>query len=240
MYNKVMNNKKKRYNLANVFAWLYLYTIGLLLPKKWNLWAQKIVNHKSNKKKSDDSCNKNQEKIDQLNEPTNLKKNIDTHDSGLSLNSYSEDINQDESEKIQSSHKHLNTVLLNEIVNLHSKLSKEKKIIKALTCLLKKSNKKINIIQDDVFEKNRQIFNLNEKILNLEEKIIELSNNISTNPEITEKLIKSWYQIAYIDEHNQNYSEDSVINKTEEKSQKTPSTYVKITRKVENSQPLSL
>ena len=95
MHSKVV--KKKRYNLLSIFAWLYLYTIGLFLPKKWNLWAKKIINNKSNKKK-DDPSNQNQEKIDQFNEPTNLKKNTDTHDSGISLNSYSEYVSQDELE----------------------------------------------------------------------------------------------------------------------------------------------
>ncbi|WP_395463545.1 hypothetical protein [Wolbachia endosymbiont of Cantharis cryptica] len=35
--------KEKNYRWSNVFAWLYLNTIGRILPKRWNKWAENIL-----------------------------------------------------------------------------------------------------------------------------------------------------------------------------------------------------
>ncbi|WP_353273253.1 hypothetical protein [Wolbachia endosymbiont (group A) of Nomada ferruginata] len=34
---------KQKYSWSTVFAWLYLKTIGRILPKKWNKWAENIL-----------------------------------------------------------------------------------------------------------------------------------------------------------------------------------------------------
>lgn len=36
-------NVKQKYSWSTVFAWLYLKTIGRILPKKWNKWAENIL-----------------------------------------------------------------------------------------------------------------------------------------------------------------------------------------------------
>jgi len=36
-------NVKQKYSWSTVFAWLYLKTIGRILPKKWNKWAEDIL-----------------------------------------------------------------------------------------------------------------------------------------------------------------------------------------------------
>ncbi|MGL9779816.1 MAG: hypothetical protein ACR5K5_06290, partial [Wolbachia sp.] len=36
-------NVKQKYSWSTVFAWLYLKTIGRILPKKWNKWAKNIL-----------------------------------------------------------------------------------------------------------------------------------------------------------------------------------------------------
>ncbi|MDE5059314.1 hypothetical protein OZD66_05825 [Wolbachia endosymbiont of Drosophila baimaii] len=38
-----INNKEKKYSWSTVFAWLYLKTIGRILPKRWNRWAENIL-----------------------------------------------------------------------------------------------------------------------------------------------------------------------------------------------------
>ncbi|WP_264338343.1 hypothetical protein [Wolbachia endosymbiont (group A) of Cheilosia soror] len=38
-----INNKGKKYRWSTVFAWLYLKTIGRILPKRWNRWAENIL-----------------------------------------------------------------------------------------------------------------------------------------------------------------------------------------------------
>lgn len=41
--NYEINRKEKKYSWSTVFAWLYLKTIGRILPKKWNKWAEDIL-----------------------------------------------------------------------------------------------------------------------------------------------------------------------------------------------------
>ncbi|KAB2977672.1 MULTISPECIES: hypothetical protein [unclassified Wolbachia] len=36
-------NVKQKYSWSTVFAWLYLKTVGRILPKKWNKWAENIL-----------------------------------------------------------------------------------------------------------------------------------------------------------------------------------------------------
>ncbi len=38
-----VKRKEKKYSWSTVFAWLYLKTIGRILPKKWNKWAENIL-----------------------------------------------------------------------------------------------------------------------------------------------------------------------------------------------------
>ncbi|MGX9892665.1 hypothetical protein [Wolbachia endosymbiont of Protocalliphora sialia] len=37
--------KEKKYSLSTVLAWLYLKTIGRILPGRWNQWAKNILHH---------------------------------------------------------------------------------------------------------------------------------------------------------------------------------------------------
>ncbi|TVS89214.1 hypothetical protein COM43_002875 [Wolbachia pipientis] len=39
----ILNERKKKYSWSTVFAWLYLKTIGRILPKRWNRWAENIL-----------------------------------------------------------------------------------------------------------------------------------------------------------------------------------------------------
>ncbi|WP_264329125.1 hypothetical protein [Wolbachia endosymbiont (group A) of Andrena hattorfiana] len=41
-----VKRKEKKYSWSIVFAWLYLKTIGRILPKKWNKWAENILSNK--------------------------------------------------------------------------------------------------------------------------------------------------------------------------------------------------
>ncbi|WP_434732357.1 coiled-coil domain-containing protein [Wolbachia endosymbiont of Zygogramma bicolorata] len=41
-----VKRKEKKYSWSTVFAWLYLKTIGRILPKKWNKWAENILSNK--------------------------------------------------------------------------------------------------------------------------------------------------------------------------------------------------
>ncbi|WP_265035856.1 hypothetical protein [Wolbachia endosymbiont (group A) of Anomoia purmunda] len=36
-------NVKQKYSWSTVFAWLYLKTIGRILPRKWNKWTENIL-----------------------------------------------------------------------------------------------------------------------------------------------------------------------------------------------------
>ncbi|WP_264705034.1 coiled-coil domain-containing protein [Wolbachia endosymbiont (group A) of Gymnosoma rotundatum] len=38
-----IKRKEKKYSWSTVFAWLYLKTIGRILPKRWNRWAENIL-----------------------------------------------------------------------------------------------------------------------------------------------------------------------------------------------------
>lgn len=38
-----IKQKEKKYSLATVLAWLYLKTIGRMLPERWNKWAENIL-----------------------------------------------------------------------------------------------------------------------------------------------------------------------------------------------------
>ncbi|QOD38092.1 coiled-coil domain-containing protein [Candidatus Wolbachia massiliensis] len=38
-----VKKKEKKYSWSTVFAWLYLKTIGRILPKRWNKWAENIL-----------------------------------------------------------------------------------------------------------------------------------------------------------------------------------------------------
>ncbi|MDN5248180.1 MAG: hypothetical protein QWI36_03530 [Wolbachia endosymbiont of Tyrophagus putrescentiae] len=39
-----IKRQEKKYSWSTVFAWLYLHTIGEILPKEWNRWAEDILN----------------------------------------------------------------------------------------------------------------------------------------------------------------------------------------------------
>ncbi|WP_425385844.1 coiled-coil domain-containing protein [Wolbachia endosymbiont (group A) of Barypeithes pellucidus] len=41
-----VKRKEKKYSWSTVFAWLYLKTVGRILPKKWNKWAENILSNK--------------------------------------------------------------------------------------------------------------------------------------------------------------------------------------------------
>ncbi|WP_250296836.1 coiled-coil domain-containing protein [Wolbachia endosymbiont of Oedothorax gibbosus] len=42
-YETNIKQKEKKYSWSTVFSWLYLKTIGRILPKKWNKWAENIL-----------------------------------------------------------------------------------------------------------------------------------------------------------------------------------------------------
>ncbi|WP_264375852.1 coiled-coil domain-containing protein [Wolbachia endosymbiont (group B) of Sphaerophoria taeniata] len=42
-YEPSIKQKEKKYSLSTVLAWLYLKTIGRMLPEKWNQWAKNIL-----------------------------------------------------------------------------------------------------------------------------------------------------------------------------------------------------
>ncbi|WP_264336665.1 MULTISPECIES: hypothetical protein [unclassified Wolbachia] len=42
-YESSIKQKEKKYSLSTVLAWLYLKTIGQILPGRWNKWAENIV-----------------------------------------------------------------------------------------------------------------------------------------------------------------------------------------------------
>ncbi|WP_250147169.1 hypothetical protein [Wolbachia endosymbiont of Rhagoletis cerasi] len=56
--------KEKKYSLSTVLAWLYLKTIGRMLPEKWNQWAKSILHYNiaDNVVQTDDLLNSNREK----------------------------------------------------------------------------------------------------------------------------------------------------------------------------------
>ncbi|CAQ54271.1 Hypothetical protein WP0163 [Wolbachia endosymbiont of Culex quinquefasciatus Pel] len=59
-----LNKRKKKYSLSTVLAWLYLKTIGRMLPEKWNQWAKSILHYNiaDNVVQTDDLLNSNREK----------------------------------------------------------------------------------------------------------------------------------------------------------------------------------
>ncbi|WP_265030450.1 coiled-coil domain-containing protein [Wolbachia endosymbiont (group B) of Athalia cordata] len=44
-YKPSIKQKEKKYSLSTVLAWLYLKTIGRILPGRWNQWAENILHH---------------------------------------------------------------------------------------------------------------------------------------------------------------------------------------------------
>lgn len=44
-YEPSIKQKEKKYSLSTVLAWLYLKTIGRILPGRWNKWAENILHH---------------------------------------------------------------------------------------------------------------------------------------------------------------------------------------------------
>ncbi len=44
-YEPSIKQKEKKYSLSTVLAWLYLKTIGRILPERWNKWAENILHH---------------------------------------------------------------------------------------------------------------------------------------------------------------------------------------------------
>uniref|UniRef100_A0AAU7YKS5 Uncharacterized protein n=1 Tax=Wolbachia endosymbiont of Oeneis ivallda TaxID=3171168 RepID=A0AAU7YKS5_9RICK len=44
-YEPSIKQKEKKYSLSTVLAWLYLKTIGRILPRRWNKWAKNILHH---------------------------------------------------------------------------------------------------------------------------------------------------------------------------------------------------
>ncbi|WP_353281150.1 hypothetical protein [Wolbachia endosymbiont (group B) of Horisme vitalbata] len=58
--------KEKKYSLSTVLAWLYLKTIGRILPERWNKWAENILHHNKvivdSGVQTDDLLNSNREK----------------------------------------------------------------------------------------------------------------------------------------------------------------------------------
>ncbi|WP_343288986.1 hypothetical protein [Wolbachia endosymbiont of Encarsia formosa] len=44
-YEPSIKQKEKKYSLSTVLAWLYLKTIGRILPERWNKWSENILHH---------------------------------------------------------------------------------------------------------------------------------------------------------------------------------------------------
>ncbi|WP_264337337.1 coiled-coil domain-containing protein [Wolbachia endosymbiont (group B) of Dolichovespula media] len=63
-YEPSIKQKEKKYSLSTVLAWLYLKTIGRMLPEKWNQWAKSILHYNiaDNVVQTDDLLNSNREK----------------------------------------------------------------------------------------------------------------------------------------------------------------------------------
>ncbi|WP_039950519.1 coiled-coil domain-containing protein, partial [Wolbachia pipientis] len=61
-YESSIKQKEKKYSLSTVLAWLYLKTIGQILPGRWNKWAENILHHNKVGVQTDDLLNSNREK----------------------------------------------------------------------------------------------------------------------------------------------------------------------------------
>ncbi|WP_264683332.1 MULTISPECIES: coiled-coil domain-containing protein [unclassified Wolbachia] len=65
-YEPSIKRKEKKYSLSTVLAWLYLKTIGRILPGRWNQWAENILYYNKiiadNGVQIDDLLNSNREK----------------------------------------------------------------------------------------------------------------------------------------------------------------------------------
>ena len=65
-YEPSIKQKEKKYSLSTVLAWLYLKTIGRILPGRWNQWAKNILYYNKiiadNGVQTDDLLNSNREK----------------------------------------------------------------------------------------------------------------------------------------------------------------------------------
>ncbi|WP_017532629.1 coiled-coil domain-containing protein [Wolbachia endosymbiont of Diaphorina citri] len=63
-YETSIKQKEKKYSLSTVLAWLYLKTIGRILPRRWNKWAENILHYNiaDNGVQTDDLLNSDREK----------------------------------------------------------------------------------------------------------------------------------------------------------------------------------
>ncbi|MCA7010816.1 coiled-coil domain-containing protein [Wolbachia endosymbiont of Tribolium confusum] len=91
-YESSIKQKEKKYSLSTVFAWLYLKTIGQMLPGRWNKWAENILHHNQvivvngvqtdnlfnsdREKELKDENEKLQEKLKEMNELTEQVKSL--------------------------------------------------------------------------------------------------------------------------------------------------------------------
>lgn len=91
-YESSIKQKEKKYSLSTVFAWLYLKTIGRMLPGRWNKWAENILHHNQvivvngvqtdnlfnsdREKELKDENEKLQEKLKEMNELTEQVKSL--------------------------------------------------------------------------------------------------------------------------------------------------------------------
>ncbi|KAF5269382.1 hypothetical protein FQR65_LT17959 [Abscondita terminalis] len=87
-----VKRKEKKYSWSTVFAWLYLKTIGRILPKKWNKWVENILYY-------DKATESNEIQTDDL-KTTDESAQIDLKPEVAVKESQSEVVNEDE--KVQT------------------------------------------------------------------------------------------------------------------------------------------
>lgn len=199
-YEPSIKQKEKKYSLSTVLAWLYLKTIGRILPERWNKWAENILHH--NKVIVDSGV---QTEIMSKNKTTQTKydkiegKNFQAS-SEFEGKKELEDKNKELNEELEGVNQALET-----FIGLCNNQAQQIKDLELESNVLKEEKEQLNSIIKELEKNYRELAEIaqkrgeeflvqfkgkSEEILNLQKELIECSKEFANKTEMLSVEIK--------------------------------------------------
>ena len=200
-----VEKRERKYSWSTVFAWLYLNTIGKILPKKWNKWAENILNPYEVTIKSSSSGFTGLEEDNQsqmAEEEFNLQPNETTEEEKKILANCIESQEQKIEEltkNLENSEKEMVEFnskfdgLFQELARVRGELERKnidlESLEKAAGEKAQDYGKRVQNLLDEISAFNRKVAEMETTITAREEKIHELEKANSEKKELQHKLI---------------------------------------------------
>jgi len=180
-YESSIKQKEKKYSLSTVLAWLYLKTIGRILPGRWNQWAENILHHNKvivdSGVQTDDLLNSNREKELKEENQSNLNQELTKKEKEIT--------ELKEQVKSLGEEKEIFAKFFAAQAQQIEDLELENEELKSKLAGLKKSYKELEAIAQKRGEEFlAQLKEKSEEILHLQKELIECSKEFANKTEM--------------------------------------------------------